>query len=503
MQNLKVKFNLSTSLMINRFSTFDAILTSALLWSVRRNDFKPKGVISGIADKIKSVKGFNETLVDLKEFYPILKDYIEIKNDVISGSIWFIEKDADILIDNVVLIKKHEPEKIVEFINTPNNKDIFDGGSGTFRQYRFKEEVMTLDSVYFYVRANKDFISELTKSIQFIGKKSALSHGKVKSVEITEIPSDKSFMLDDTTPARPLPCKYFKVDSNRVVFWRAYPPYSDKRDQVACYMPNSTLYESKYTKPEGYDCIIPDNYISPSDFAVNKKLDDKKPEGEHYCAFCGQKTKNANNIKELKKGSGFNDYPYVTPGEKNVCDNCFETQKVAYTNGEFTNVFIYNGGYKYFMGKKLDQYLEIHKEIKDTDIRRDIMLNESKYPLPFLFIIKAIKYQQHTVFKAKVSISSEMIVFQWGSKTLYVDIPLMKEALNDFQELINKYGISKLNINATSVEPKKDDSNSVFMKSEYYIYLKEFYKKYPFDIRVMLNWIVFEKKSEDGKKKKK
>ncbi len=499
MQNLKVKFNLVTPVMINRFSTFDSILTGALLWTIRKNDFKPNGIIADIASKVKQIKDFDNTLIDLKELYPILQNYIEIKHDVISGSIWFIEKDTDILINNEVFIKKIEPEKIIEFTGEIDNKDIFAGGSGPFRQYRFKEEVMFVDSIYFYVRADKDFIKEITDGIKFIGKKSALYHGKVKSAEITEISSDKSFMIYDNTPARPLPCKDFNIDSNKVVFWRVYPPYNDKRDQAACYMPNSILYETEYVKPEGYNSIKPDYYISPSDFALYKNLDNiKKPEGEHYCIFCGQKTKNSSNIKKLTKGSGFNDYPYVMSG-KDICDSCFETQKVAYTNGECSNIFIYNGGYKYFMGTKLDKTLD--KGIKAIDIRKDIILNESKYPLPFMFTVRAIEKQQHTVFKTKVSISDEMIVFQWGNKMLYVDIPLLKDAVKDLQYLSDNYDISKSNINALSIEPNDKKSNSVYIKNEHYNYLKEFYKKYPLDIRLMLNWIEIDKKEKPKKSK--
>ena len=118
-----------------------------------------------------------------------------------------------------------------------------------------------------------------------------------------------------------------------------------------------------------------------------------------------------------------------------------------------------------------------------------------------MFTVRAIEKQQHTVFKTKVSISDEMIVFQWGNKMLYVDIPLLKDAVKDLQYLSDNYDISKSNINALSIEPNDKKSNSVYIKNEHYNYLKEFYKKYPLDIRLMLNWIEIDKKEKPKKSK--
>ena len=483
MQNFKVGFNLESPVILNRFSTFDSIVMGTLLWGIRKNMFKT-GILKDIADKIRLLDNFNDSFIDLKELFPVLKNYIEIKNDVISGSTWFVEKDANVLIDNVVLIKKHEPEKIAEITGNASIS-VFNGGGGTFRAYRFKYETMSVDGVYFYVRADKEFIYEICKYIRFIGKKTGLYFGKVSGFEITETLTDKSFFLDGTTPARPLPCGGFQVDSNRIAFWRAYPPYSDKKNKVACYMPNSTLYETEYKKPEGYNSIISD-YISPSYFAVH--MDVQEPsDGKHDCILCGQKTVNAGNYKKIiGQGGHFNDYPFVSQGTS-VCDDCVKTQTNRYTQGEFSNVFIYNGGYKYFMGGKLKNSLT-DKSKTESEIRTDMLLNVGNYPLPYMFAVRSIKNQQHTVFKTEVAISNEMITFQWGHKTLFIDMPLFKEAVKEFGEL-KAQGMSKININAISIEP--GDNDHIFFKRENYSVLNGFYKKYPFAIRAMLNWISF------------
>ena len=484
MQNLRVRFSLENPIIIDRFSTFDSILSGVLLWGIRKDIFKD-GILKKVTDEIKSLlPDFRNRFVDFKELYPVLKNYIKIKNDVMSGSTWFIDKDSSVLLDNITLIKKHEPEKILEFNNKKSKKKtILNSGSGMFRAYRFKYETMSVNSIYFYVSADKEFIVELCEYIKFIGKKTDLFFGKVSGFDIAGIKSDKSFMLDDTTPARPLPCKDFKVDSNRIVFWRAYPPYSDKKDKEACYMPNSTLYETQYVKPEGYSSIAPD-YISPSCFTMNyKNILQEQIRGKYYCVACGQKTNNVNNISFLTKKPRFNDFPYVASG-MSLCDDCQTTQKDTYLK-QFSNIFMYNGGHQYFMGDELKESLKGTLETPEK-IRADMLLNIAKYPLPFMFSIKTTSKTQHTVFKSMVSISNEMIAFQWGNKTLFIDIPLFKDAVREFKELQIK-GIIKTNINALSVEP--GDYNSIFFKHENYLLLNEFYKKYPYAVRAMIFWI--------------
>ncbi len=476
MENLKVRFDLSSDIIIDRFSTFDSIVMAKLFSLAERPDVD-EPVVNGLRSLKKERKDFLQT----EDVVPLIQNLIEVKNNVISGSVWFIEKDADIIINNQRQIKKQEGEAIQKISDDINGKHkfvgkYFDGGSGTYKAYMLKFESMSIESLYFYVRADKKFIDLICQNITFIGKKAGVGSGWVSGYEITEIERDKSFMLDGKTPARPLPCEYFNLDSYKKAFWRINPPYYLKAGKVACYMPNSPLYETEYIKPAGYDSITTD-YISPSQFVLNKGV----IKGKYHCDFCGGETDNKDNLKKNIKSS-FNDVPSIDKGD-NICNECLITISES---GLRTYANIFKSGEKidYFQGKNASS--EGKDEAKKN--RNKMLMELSK--LPLMFAVKSIKNNQHVVFKSTVSISNELLPFQYGGRTLWIDRPLLIEAKKDFEILLEN-GLDKSYINAVNFDSADSISYERRIDNKKYELLNMFFKKYSFSIRMALLWIGF------------
>ena len=477
MENLKVRFNLSSDIIIDRFSTFDSIVMAKLFSLAERPD-----VDEPVVNELRSLKKERKDFIQTEDVVPLIQNIIEVKNNVISGSVWFIEKDADIIINNQRQIKKQEGETMQKISDDINGKHkliekYFDGGGGTYKAYMLKFESMSIESLYFYVRADKKFIDLICRNITFIGKKAGVGSGWVSGYEITEIETDKSFMLDGTTPARPLPCEYFNLDSHKKAFWRINPPYYLKAGKVACYMPNSPLYETEYIKPEGYDSITT-GYISPSQFVLNKG----NIKGKYHCDFCGGETDNKDNFKKNIKSS-FNDVPSIDKGN-NICNECLSTISES---GIRTYANIFKSGEKtdYFQGKNA-----AGGDKNEAKKNRNKMLMELSDKLPFMFAVKSIKNNQHVVFKSTVSISNELLPFQYAGRTLWIDRPLLIEAKKDFEVLLEN-GIDKYFINAVNFDSGDSMSYERRIDNKKYELLNAFLKKYSFSVRMALFWIDF------------
>ncbi len=511
-KNLKIRFDLKSELIADRFMSIDSILLSAHYGLQRK-----KGLTS---DSV-----FVETKDDLEN----LSKWIEVKNGAISGSIWYIEPDAFLNLWNIPVRKTTDAQAMLE----ATGKSITSASkptpsSGEFKRFDLAFETMNLKSVYFYVRGDLEYITELCKRVKYLGKKSSIGYGWVSGFEITSVEEDKSFMIDEFTPSKPLSCALNKIDSKKVTFYRTLPPYYDKRDQEACYMPTSSLVERSDNSRNGnFEAVILQDYLSNTQFLHEKMSSSTKFDFEKYpvakgltkigtksldgllsgleqedtedvevvCACCGRKTKRAV-VGDIKKvfSANFNDFPTVGAGDA-ICEEClWSVQSESCSMIDFS--FVNKESIDYLYGAKMT----IKDSKLQTQYRKDFIENLGLIkPLYSVNFNTNSGKSNHIAFKGNVSISNALAVFNYGDTGAeYVDVELLNEALAEMIRLME----------ATKVSKKKDSGlkKTHFLNIEGYkenasisqdidsfetrVLLSEFYKKYNASIRRALHKVV-------------
>ena len=483
MENLKITFNLSSPAILNRYLTIDNLLLNAYF-----NKSRKAGVL----------KGF----VEVEDYLDKL-DWIEIKHGVLSGSIWYVENNPDklITVNNIILPKKIDTKKMHEI----TGKKI-DTSRGEFKAFKFGLEALVLDSIYFYVRGNKKIIEDLLKDVKYIGKKASIGFSKVKSWSVTEIEEDKSFMLNDTTPSKPLPCNRFDVKSKKIALYRPIPPYYKKDGIQPCYMPTRSLIERTDNTFDNPDFIALKDfeYKSAAEFArecfgdvsnvLNEYKDSKKyvkvkDNKDNSCIICGKIEKEGiiGNPKHVLP-STFNDYPFLGKG-KFICSNCLWSMKNEKNLG---NTFISPEEVYYLQGKNM----KVKTAKEQQEFRDKFFRNLHKLNPPFLISLKSTANSQHTVFKNKVAISNAIVPISFGNEEeILIDVELLQEAINDMERIISENPCIKkphlLNfeqINDTFPKLSKKCNNFENLRI-----LSDFYKKYDSSIRKILNIIVIKR----------
>lgn len=508
--NLKITFEFTSNIILNRFTTIDSILLAQHYATQRAN-------------KAMDVNTFIETKDDLVN----IAKWLEIKNGVISGSVWYVEPDKDIYLWNTPVRKAtnqfdiyHYSGKAITSESKPSPQ------SGEFKRYDLAFETMKVDSIYFYIRGDRSYIEKLISHIKWIGKKSNIGFGRVNNVYLTEIKEDKSFQLDPFTPAKPLPIKSFSIDSKKVAFHRALPPYSEKSDKEACYMPTTALIERSDTSRNNSNFKVhaPNGYISNTSFLRNKLGDDLlkiEENPKHYivfdntkkdglfdkeivsatCACCGSEVKRGikGNIKEAF-GPLFNDFPSMSKADA-VCENCLWSLSSL---GEKRIGFslVNNEGVTYVQGG----YMQIFSENKTENsklqsrYRKDMVENFDLQQVPFSLNFKTTTNTQHVGFKGEVSLSNAFISVNYGdSGAEFVDIELLNEALQEMVKIMENTRTSKkadsglkkthlLNIEDYKGNPDMSKELKTLNNKKI---LSEFYKKYNASIRKVLHKVVF------------
>ena len=473
MQNLKITFEFETYPLLNRYLTIDN-----LLLKVHYSKLKPKNFI--------------KTEDDLKN----LSKWLKIKNDTLSGSIWYVDDKETILPYNDILIKHIDDKKYIK----ETNKKSIDKSRGEFKAYRFGFERLTLKSIYFYVSGDKNYIKSLLDEIKFIGKKSALGFGKVKRYEIEEVDKDKSFMLNKYTPSKPLSCRKWEIDSKKIAFYRSLPPYYLKEGLEPCYMPTRSLIEreDKSRLNPNFKAVITD-YISPSKFAREysgfdevelfktlKKGLKYVTDEEHTCIICGSKEKEGilGNPKNYLPVT-FNDYAFLDKGNF-ICSNCLWSIKQEKLLG---NTLITKDKIIYLQGGKMSiKNAKEQQKFRDEFFRNLDLLNP-----PFLISLKSTKNAQHTVFKGKVAISNAIVPITYGTEEeILVDVELLKEAIEEMENIVkNNKCIKKFHL--TNIEQINDTAPMLSKKclsKENIDIISGFYKKYDRSVRKILNRII-------------
>lgn len=476
MQNLKINIRIKTPLLLDRLTSIDSILL-ATYYRYRKLKGKP---ITEIDDTHSTV------------------DWIDRKEGVLSGSIWYIERNEPVHFDFSTLVKKPEPKKIKTFTGNAGSK-------AQFKQALITQELMIVKNIYFYIRGKKDVIFRLMQEVKNIGSVGRLNYGEVESFTIEEIEKDKSYTLNDSTPSKPLPVDSFNIDSKKVAFYRKTPPYWLEENLVACYMPTTSLYEIKDNSSKSIFTVAKDlNYVANVNF-LYKKAHDKKiiknakflerdfkemfhtkstpieitnDNKEKKCVLSGEVSKvgYVGNILTAitKKRGGFAEFKYFKKGDFLSKEAFWCLDNIA------TLGFIYvdNKNWEYVRGNNPKTTKALPLFIKDLSMLKP----------PFSFSIKDTANQQHIAFKNRLSISNGCFNFQFGDENLLIDGEMLQNAVKDIDEITTKFK----DITKTHLCRNFKDASEVYLKSSakdkdfLYGVIMEFQKKYDNNIRKML-----------------
>lgn len=480
MQNLKITFTLSSPVILDRTTTIDGILLSAYY-----SYMKSKGNNIPFDKEHKTV------------------NFIYKEKGVFSGSVWYINKDEDVSFDFESFVKKPEYKKI--FNNTGKRKVT----DAQFKAYLGSEETMIVDNLYFYIKGNRNTIKSLLEAKVFgIGKKQSVGFGTVKNIFIEEIEEDKGFILNSSTPSKPLPIKDFQVDTVKVAQMRRMPPYWLEEDLEPCYMPTSSLYENT-------DCSAKIKEFNYIDIPY-----------EHNCTFLyalAHSEKHKTNVafkplpmKKIHKvintrGSG---NFWI---EDNSTNRCSLTKKIV-PMGVKNNIrdFIKRykqsfGDYGYFtnddfLSKEALWNIENINEIsysyadrskwlylqgsnaKDGTKLKDFLKSPFMLEVPFSINLKDTQNAQHVSFKGKVSISNAFFIVQYGDTQLQIDNELLQQAILDIKKIVADKKITKTHLCGAF---DKNKSTHPVLKREYDTVsnnkiIMNFQKKYNSHIRLLL-----------------
>ena len=484
MTNMKVTLFLEgySPLLINRFTTLDNILLSAYYGYKSK-----KGKPLPFDPEHKSI------------------NFIHKEYGVFSGSIWYIEEEDKIFYDFHQMIKNPEHQKIYDTLNKKT------GSNSLFKQALLEEETMLVEKIHFYIRGSRKHIEALLiNEVESIGLKQKLGFGKIKSVGIEEIEEDRGYLLNKTTPSKPLPQSDFQVESKKIAYFRRSAPYWMRNSQEACYMPTTCLYEridNTAKKKSKYKVAKDTSYISNVDFihtiaskfkdyeeidasvqkikSLPKKGDffDFKEGKEEICSLTGDIESKGiygdvrNFMKKWKKS--FSDYGHFEHDDfvsyKSLW--CIHNLKpIGYSLVEKGQKgWVYLQGKEAADGKRINQYI----------------LDSNMFNPPFSVNLKDTANAQHVSFKGRVSISTAFYYVQYGDNTLQIDAEMLSEAIEDIRKAEKDFkNISKTHLCGNfrdSYHPKLKKITSL----EERIFLEKFHKKYDRHLRNYLNIIAF------------
>jgi len=490
MQNLKVTFHFDNCpAIINRFTTIDSIVLSAYY-------------------AFKASKG------ERLEYDPDHKtvDFIHRQDGVFSGSIWYIDKKDNVYHDFNTIVKKKNDREIFDATTKRTEKNALYKGA------IIGEETILLPKIHFFVRGKKKHIEALLlHGVKGIGKKQKLGFGTISHIDVEEIEEDKGYMLNNTTPSKPLPVDDFNVNTKKVAFFRRSAPYWEKEGKEACYMPTTSLYETvdETAKKGGYKVAKDLSYIPNTHFIydvcsgfskknplkevtfesleVIKKIPKKKAvnyaAGElsepRKCVFTGAYgTKGVYGDTRaffFKTRKKFADYDCMEQGD-------FISREVLWCLNHMDEL-----GYALVTkGDKTWSYLQGQKK-KDGTTLNDYIVDHKKFKPPFSINLKESKNAQHVSFRGEVSISNAFYFVQLGKTRLQIDVELLNKAILDIRKITKKYkSITKTHLcgifggDKKHIELKRDST-----EEERQIII-EFQKKYNSDLRHYMSMVSFE-----------
>jgi hypothetical protein len=433
MKNLKITISLDSPAVLDRYTTIDSILLSLYYRFLEKNGKK-------------------------LPFDPEHKtvNFIEKKNGVFSGSIWYVEKDEQVYFDFDTIIKKPEYEKIFEVTGKRAQTD------SKFKQALVTNELIVVEKIYFYIKAEKDIVENiLNKELASVGKYGRLCYGKVSKngIKIEEINEDKGFMINANTASKPLPVSDFSVNSKKVAFARRSAPYWLNENLEACYMPTTSLVEMSDTTgdDERFYANKEIQYISNVNFLYKQAHSDEVDVQEDIDFI----EKSYSNFKKHKKYAF--EYVYdnkdlqctfsgdvASEGMRGFSQEFMILAKSAWGDWAYmkNNDFISkeslwcienlaNIGYSIVDSKKWI-FVQGKKATDDNRIN-NFLRNPFALQAPFSINLKDTANAQHISFKGKVSISNAFFYLQYGNTTFSVDTQLLLSAIDEIKSIIEKY----------------------------------------------------------------
>jgi hypothetical protein len=484
MTNLKITIALSSPLLADRLLTIDSILL-------------------GLYYNLKAQKaGEKQKFVDSVDHI----GFIDKKEGVLSGSIWYIDPNAPVSFDFTRYTKKPETRKFVEHGIT---KTLHDEGKGEYKAGLFEDEIMAVESIYFYVRGDKAIVSNLLGYLKFVGKKGSIGYGRVESVRVAEIDEDKGHLLNPTTPSKPLPVESFDVRSKKISFYRSRPPYWSIKDLELCYMPTTALVETadnSYSKTQ-FDALMDMSYVPNVSFVrkcvenlkiqgftpfvlTDYKVDTRKKRWELYdgepqvCAFSGiEHTQGIKgNIREYMAAGmeNFTDQGFMHGNDFIGDDFLWSVKKAQLDN--LGDTLVTSNSIEYVQGKK------------KVDGRRfpDFIMEPTKLKPPFSLNVKTTSNAQHVVFKGRVAISNAFFPMQLGSNTMYVDGELLEEAIADAKRIVAEvkaHGISRTHLTGNWSGGLHPQLKNALKSEESLKVINDFQKKYDRTIRKLVFYV--------------
>jgi len=508
MKNLKITFKLKTDLIAHRFLSIDSILLNAHYNLLRRVGSLEKDHYIDVADDLKN-----------------LTKWICVKNNQVSGSIWYIDKDEFMLLNNIAIRKTNKKNDILKYtgreIVTASRKV---PNSGEFKMFEFMYETMQLTSVYFYVRGDVEYIDKLLKDVKYLGKKSSSGFGWVESYMLEEIEVDKSFYLNKTTPSKPLVYASFidEIKTLKVSYYRSLPPYSEKKDLKLSLMPTTALYEledNTWEQKDNYSVVDTDKYekyLSNTSFLRNYLEDNTNrielKKGTKYilinddsysieCACCGVKVKEgiAGNLKGYLS-KNFTDFPSMT-SSKALCKDCMWSMKDKSCK-KIDYSFVSEDGVKYLYGQNMQKFegakTALAKDTAAKEYRTRFVYNLNKHKPPYSVNFNVNKGKpNHIAFKGKITLSSAYPILNYGDTgAIHIDTQLLLEALDDIKDIMSKTSLSKSHIlNATKTHPDgvgqtpqiKKELNTLANRK----IMSDFQKRYDSSIRRIIQMAIF------------
>lgn len=427
-------------------------------------------------------------------------DFIHKENDVFSGSIWYIDKNEDVIFDYMTIVKKPEYAKIFNFTKGKKKDD------SAFKAFIKTDETFLVEKLHFYIKAKKEVVENLLKAkVHSIGKKQNIGFGEVSKVVVETIDEDKGYKIDETTPSKPLPCSQFDIKSTKIAQSRILPPYWLNEDLEPCYMPTTSLYEVSDKSYKNKDFkAVKDSYTHNCNFLYNQSKGIKDIE------FRDIPMANINKFLALKKVSS----EWVEDNTENRCcitndihsKGIFKNIKEPFIRlkksfsdyGHFKNynfisdVALWNIeniaqiGYSYVDSSSW-VYLQGRLAV-DGSRYKDFLVNPKMMKPPFSINLKDTQNAQHISFKGKVSVSNAYFIVQYGDAQLRIDNEMLQQAIADITEIVSKKEISKSHLCGIF-----DNSNSThpvlkvkFDTDENSIIIDDFKKKYNVDIRLLL-----------------
>jgi CRISPR type IV-associated protein Csf3 len=478
MKNLKITFNLSTPLVMDRFTTIDGILLKAYYAYLKKN-----GKILPFDKDHKSVK------------------FIEQQKGIFSGSVWFLDKNSDVFFDFVTITKKVEDKKIYDLTEDKVKSN------SLYKQALITFETINTDKIYFYIRAEREITEALLSQIKFIGKNANLGYGKVKNIEIEEIKEDKGFFLKEDIVAKPLDCDAFTVKSKAIAFYRTKPPYWSLEDLKACYMPSNMLLEEfietdknienyKTAKMDYIDnCTFLFENRNKTDEYKDIKLEDIKfPKKIKYeildhntslrCSFTQQIHARgiACDVKKFIKyyKRSWGDWQYILTNDFISYEVLWAIEKPSMDIIGYS--LVDTKEWVFVQGKNTTENTMLKNYIVDTD----------KFRVPFSLNLKDTKNAQHVSFKGRVNISNAFFFIQYGDETLNIDAQTLNMARNEIEQILKENkDISKTHLTGNYRDNyypmlKRNKNEEVNQKI-----IMEFQKKYSQNVRKLLSLVAY------------